>query len=443
MSSRFLRDQRGGVVTIFAISLPVIVVAVGAAVDYSELSRNRAGLQKIADEAALAGAKVLASDTGQLPGTRQDEARAAAIKVIDGQFGANAASLSKIVTPSVPGRTVKVELEFDKDVHFASFLGRKTQIGASATAIYDAQSNDCMIALGQFEGTGINLIGSAKINAPKCSVKSNATGPESIRTQGAARITADDICAAGGTGRADTSPPAKSQCNKTPDPYNERSLKCGKDQSLSCGSSTDSAGQGNGGQGGSGNNAPTVMSSYAGPCDFTNYRPPANANGTVTLRPGVYCGGLSVQGNYVMEPGFYQIQDGPLSLQANASLTGSGVSILLSGNNAVLDLQGSPKLTLSAMTTGPLAGIAISSNTTTPPVLTSKLQGSPDVSLTGSLWLPGQTLRMQGSPKLSLEGPQDKMVAYSFFLRGSPDLIIKADNRTNSGSSRTSVRLIQ
>ena len=89
-------------------------------------------------------------------------------------------------------------------------------------------------------------------------------------------------------------------------------------------------------------------------------------------------------------PGFYQIQDGPLELQGNASVTGTGVSILLSGNNAVLDLQGSPKLSLTAMLVGPLGGIAISSNTPASPRLTSTLQGSPDVTLVGSIRLPNQ-----------------------------------------------------
>jgi hypothetical protein len=201
----------------------------------------------------------------------------------------------------------------------------------------------------------------------------------------------------------------------------------------------------NSGGSGKGGTGSTFTSTYTGKCDFTDKSVSANDKSVVPLTPGVYCGGLSIQSADVqLAPGFYQIQDGPLSLQGNASLKGTGVSILLSGNNAVLDLQGSPTLTLSAMTTGSLAGIAISSDTPADPPLVSSLQGSPDISLTGSLRLPGQILKMQGSPKLILNGTTDKAVAYGFDLQGSPDLISKADdNADRKPGELANLRLIK
>jgi hypothetical protein len=182
-------------------------------------------------------------------------------------------------------------------------------------------------------------------------------------------------------------------------------------------------------------------SSYTGPCLERNLSIGASAKGSQKLNPGVYCGGLSIQSADVeLAPGLYVIQDGPLSLQGNATLTGKNVSILLSGVGAVLDLQGSPTLELTAMTTGVLAGVAIASDTPASPVLTSRLQGSPDLKVTGSIYLPNQRFDMQGSPVLDMLGGSDTLMALSFQLQGSPDIKIRSDFAGNLASA---IRLIK
>ena len=95
------------------------------------------------------------------------------------------------------------------------------------------------------------------------------------------------------------------------------------------------------------------------------------------------------------------------------------------------------------MTIGTMAGIAIASDTRAEPPLVSCLQGSPDISLTGSLRLPGQVLKMQGSPKLTLNGATDKAIAYSFDLHGSPDLINKANDSAEQVAGASNLRLVK
>jgi len=95
------------------------------------------------------------------------------------------------------------------------------------------------------------------------------------------------------------------------------------------------------------------------------------------------------------------------------------------------------------MLTGPLAGIAISSNTAASPRLVSKLQGSPDVTLTGSIRLPNQTLKMQGSPALTLNGSSDKAIAHEFQLHGSPDLVVKANDANDRSGGFADLRLVR
>jgi hypothetical protein len=432
----FRNDLSGNVLAIFGLSLPVVLAAAGAALDYSDLTHKRSGLQKIADETALAATKALAASTAGSPSQRENEAREMAERLLkDGAAGAK-----RTITPSAAENRVRIDLAHEHPLRFGAFVGaRSSSLAIQAEATYRIPASACVLALGQTEDAGISLVGSAKITAPQCGVWSDAPGPSSITTQGAARIVARTVCGVGST-NATSSPPAKSGCATVADPYESRPLRCGRNQSTPCPSYH---GSGNGGSGHSGGgNSGSGTSAYTGKCDETNKQIGTSNKGVETLSPGVYCGGLTVHSaDVVLLPGFYQIQDGPFALQGNASVAGTGVSILLSGNNAVLDLQGSPKLNLSAMLSGPLAGIAISSNTPASPRLTSILQGSPEVTLVGSIRLPNQTLKMQGSPTLTLNGTNDKAIAYEFELRGSPDLIVKANDLGDKSGGFADLRL--
>ena len=403
MIGQFAIDTRGNVALLFGIAAPVLAAATGIAVDYSDASRLRASLSATADAAALAGARELDGSSK----SSEEAAKAQAARLA----GEKHPEAHQAILASVSDGTVTVDLVVERELFFGGILNiRSTSVSGHAVAINGLGPMPCMVALGENEPIGINLIGSAKISASKCAIASNATGPHSIYTQGAAKITGSKVCAAGGTGKANTSPPAEN-CGSTADPYAEKPLRPDTSRSDK--------------------NVDGGVSSYTGPCDYTNASFDKKNKGAMMLTPGIYCGGLSIHSaDVVLKPGLYIIQDGPLSLQGNATLEGNGVSILLSGVNATLDMQGSPKITLEAMETGPLAGIAIASDTSASPVLTSVLQGSPDLVVSGSIYLPNQRLEMQGSPLLDIQGKSDSLIALSYRLQGSPDIKIASDSST-------------
>ena len=63
----FSRDARGGVAVMAALMLLVILLFVGASVDYSRLSTARTQLQSTADAAALDAARAASTITTALP----------------------------------------------------------------------------------------------------------------------------------------------------------------------------------------------------------------------------------------------------------------------------------------------------------------------------------------------------------------------------------------
>jgi hypothetical protein len=267
---------------------------------------------------------------------------------------------------------------------FGGFLGQTAStVSVRAKAVY-ALPPGCIVTLDKTAAPGINVDGSAKLQAPSCSVWSNATSStSSVVVASAASITAAKVCAAGG-GSGTVMPTLERHCQSSPDPFAGRSLSA----STGC--------------------SPT---------------PAMPVKASTTLLPGVYCGGLAVQGNVTVTfaPGEYTILGGALHFQGGPTITGSGVSILL-GSGAYLDFQGTLNISLTAMTSGRLAGLVFASDPSAP-AQTSTLKGNVGLLLaadvSGSIYLPNHTLSVGGSSDLILKGAQDRLVVGSLSVSGS------------------------
>jgi hypothetical protein len=183
------------------------------------------------------------------------------------------------------------------------------------------------MALNQNAQAALSLNGNASIivTAPKCVVQVNSSNPDAVDMTGNASISSTENCFVGGlrsVGNASITPQPDASCKGIPDPFKSYPR-------------------------------PTV-----GPCTYNNYS--LSGNKTVTLQPGVYCGGMSFSGpvNVTFAPGLYVIQDGTIS-ETGGSFTGNGVAIFLTGQGAGIQLSGQADWHIVAPTSGPLAGFAI------------------------------------------------------------------------------------
>lgn len=122
-------------------------------------------------------------------------------------------------------------------------------------------------------------------------------------------------------------------------------------------------------------------------------------NGTVTLQPGVYIGGISITGNYAvtLNPGTYYLEGGGLSATGNVTLTGSGVMIYNAPSTSTdsISLTGNTVVNLSPMTTGPYAGLTIFQNpTSTVPV---SIVGNSGSNITGTIYAADAPVSITGN----------------------------------------------
>ena len=379
MPKSFVRDQRGNVAIMLGLTAPVLIGMIGAAVDYSRLASRHAELQRIADAAALNGAKVLSTSYGQ----PDEQRRSAAIQAADTFAVGQAPTAQSAAAVLLNEKAAQVTMSETLVLAFGGFLGQTTsKVSVYAKAQYTSPPG-CIVALSKTATPGIEVKGSASIQAPSCSVWSNATSDaSSITVAAAASISGGKVCAVGG-GSGTVKPMLEKYCEPALDPFAGRAL-----------------------------------SASAG-CTYTN----KVVTSDETLLPGVYCGGLTVKGNVsaTFSPGLYTIQSGSLHFQGSPTINGNGVSFLL-GSGAFLDFQGNPTINISAMTTGALAGLVIASDPSTP-AQTSSLQGNVSLvlaaKLTGSIYLPNHTLSVGGSSDLIQNGPRDALIVGALQVSGS------------------------
>jgi hypothetical protein len=228
-----------------------------------------------------------------------------------------------------------------------------------------ASSNNCILTLSATAKPSVTLAGSSQIQATGCGVQVNASGTGVVDISGATKITSSANCIVGTvkkSGSASISPAPLASCNPKADPYASHA-------------------------------EPAV-----GACTYTNYS--TSGAKTVTLSPGVYCGGIKFTGssNVTFSPGVYILKNGGLTTSGSTQIKGNDVSIYMTGAGAGLTFGGSTSIQLKAPSTGTLAGFVFFLDTTASGYLaTSAFSGSTSVNLEGVVYLPKQKLDFSGS----------------------------------------------
>lgn len=322
------RDCSGNIATVSAMVLPLLLGAGAYATDYAIMYHQKSALQEAADAAALASVKELG-----LVGADEDLISAVANSYVHSIFDNSSTinngktELEIIATPSKENSQVKIDLSYTWTPFLAHLFDyRVTPIKVSATGALAGQSLTCIVGLMEpqrLAKASIHLDDRSLVQANDCAVFSNSTSRYGLRADGSSEMNAGSICSAGGVlqfgGTAKFTPNPITDCPKIEDPLIDRP-------------------------------APAVMA-----CRYNAME----VNTDTVLRPGVYCGGLTISGSarITLEPGVYVIKDGPLIVKDTAAITGQKITFFLTGEDSVFDFQDNTTIDLSAAETGTTAGI--------------------------------------------------------------------------------------
>ncbi len=384
-----VRDRRGGVLIVMAVLLPVLLMCVGLGVDISRWSVVKQELQRTVDLAAYAGAADFAG-SNDAQGAANTAANLAEMNGATGSTSRSWNSSTKVLSDgqvtiqalnglrSSQSTAFQVIVTLSKTISFARLMGLPPAITVAATGWAETQTSaqPCLLALNSV-GSGISAIGNASATLSGCAVRSNA----SVATVGNANISASGFYANGLITGSETGGTVHPNDGVIADPYASYAPVQTALQRL--------------------------LPGY-GP-SFSD-----KPNGTASLSAGEWSS-WDIKGQVSLAPGIYYV-NGPISVGAQGSLSGTGVTIVTSGS---LTLTGGASLTLSAATTagaatGAIPGILFAGNSVT----ASSFKGNTSPSLTGVVYYPNGALDFGGTAQGGSSGCLE-VVASSITLGGT------------------------
>ncbi len=372
MLQRFRNADQGNVGMVFALSLLPVVGMAGGALDYTRATTTRQKLQAATDMAALgaATANSVSSDAQR-------------IALAQSLFKANDTS-GAAVSASVAGDKVTVVADARVKTTLMSVM-QVSEIGLSVRSTAARATSGppaCVLALNKTVNGAITFSGSADFLAVGCSVHSNSRSPSSLSISGSGSVTAAGFCSAGGvsTSKAIT-PEPRLNCRQIDDPF----------QSLP---------------------APVTTG-----CTYPNLVQ-VQPNDQRTLAPGIYCGGLTIKGEATLQAGVYVIK-GPLTINSQAAVSGSGVTFYLTGSGAGFSINGGGAVTLTAPTSGVYGGVLVFQDRLANVGATNTLNGGASTKLVGAIYTAAQELSVNGGSGFGQQSQLMPIVADQVKFAGS------------------------
>jgi hypothetical protein len=424
MQRRTSQRKRGITVVWVALTLTVMIMFGGLALDAGYVHVTGHQLQNAADASALAGAaKVGLYRVGVA--TQQDaindavstaaanqaaqanvQLDAAAGDVVLGSFDRSTAVFTANGTPMNACKVVTRRTTNSPGgalpLLFAPIFGFQTSdVTRQAIAMTGGTLGAGMIALhptrqGSFTTNGstvVNVVGgSIQVNSSHSSTATNVTGT-------AGQIIADQLRIYGGITTSGTPQLPTTYTNTSP--------------------------------------VPDPLAGLPSPvkANYTNYGSVNVAgNATQNIQPGYYPGGITMNnGTLNFAPGIYLI--GPPGLRANGgAINAPGVMFYFtSGDNGNqygrLDLAGNVVLTMTPPSSGPWAGVSMFADRTAPypgnPNAVNSLIGNPASSLSGTLYFPSTPLSIGGTSSQFA----NQIIASTIEVGGNGTLTVNYDGR--------------
>ena len=403
LGRRFGRSRGGSVTILMGLVLPVVIGMASLGTEITFLLFKHRQMQSVADAAALGGATAIQMG---FPGFAVEaRAIAASLSMQDQVNGVT-------ITPNNPpasgpnaGNSSAVEVIVSQpQTLFLVTLFRSGLFNVVARSVaLPGSGTYCALQLNPSSTTGVTISNGATVNLIKCGLAVDSTASSALSISGGAQLNAQSVSVSGSAsitngGAINPSNALKTSRPAVPDPY-----------------------------------AGVVMPSYSG-CAFNNK---SYGSGSWTLSPGVYCNGLSLGngGTVTMNPGVYFIDRGAFSVQGGVSLTGTGVTIVLTSSTgsgyATTSIANGTNVTLSAPTTGATAGITFFGDRRAPASNVEDFGGGATINVNGALYFPTQEVDFQNgisnpSGCTQLIGGTIKFVGGSNFQNNCPAGVVAA-----------------
>jgi hypothetical protein len=409
---RFLRDESGNYLTMMSVLTPLLLGFAGLATDVGLWLFAHQNMQAASDSGAVSAATAYTVSTGS-DLTIQASAVTSYYGLANGSNGVTVTVNRPPSSGAHQGSSNAIEVIVQQPQNrFLSVLWGSSQVNAQARSVALAAGGlACVLALDGTAAGAITAQGNTNVALNACSLFSNSNSATSITDGGSATVSAYSVGSVGGISGAasmSTTLGVTTGDAPLPDPY-----------------------------------ANTNFPSFSG-CDAHNF----TAKTTVTINPGVYCGGiaLNANANVTLNPGTYYLDQGSLSVNGGAVLTGDGVTLVFTsskGNNyATATINGGATVNLSAPTSGPLAGIIMFGDRAMPLGNSFKLNGGSNQSFSGAVYLPQGATEYAGGASTSIP-TCTQLISDTVTFTGNSNFAINCGSQGTKPVGSMTARLIE
>jgi hypothetical protein len=293
--------------------------------------------------------------------------------------------------------------------HYFSAILNAQQVLVSTRSVALADAGlACVLALNSTASGAITSTGTPTVSLNNCSLFADSSAATAISVGGSASVSALSAGAVGGiSGPIATTEGVTTGDSPIVDPF-----------------------------------ASSSYPAFSG-CDQTNY----STKSTVTLSPGVYCGGMKLNAGAVvtLQPGIYYMDQGSLDVAAQATLTGAGVTIVFTSstgqNYATATINGGATVDLTPPTSGTTSGIVLFGDRNMPQGTIFKLNGGAAQVLTGATYLPKAAVKFAGGNDGANGCAQ--LIGDTVTFTGNSDFSVSCPNAPKVPIGSSSAKLVE
>jgi hypothetical protein len=364
---RFSKEQDGGTLIAFTLTLPFIIGALGVFVEAGYWMKSKKDLHLVADMAAHSGAMELIDFENAAAVT------SATLDALQNGYDYDMGNITVNVPPTsgsyAGGKAVEVIIEQKGEQYFSSFFGEnKINYKVRSVAAVTGDDSICLLALNTTERGAFELTGSSSTDIAKCSIASNSSHGQGARIAGTATVNMECMQAVGGIYEGNTTTVTheclalQSGTDPINDPYADMV-------------------------------APN-LATYPSVCST----PASISSNEWAMSPGRYCADMDFNELVRMSPGLYVLDGAQMKFNGSAELQGTGVTIVLMNRGEIVSINGSSHFELSAPLTGDYKGVLIFSDPDTQRSTdTIKINGDSSSSFDGLLYFPTQDIEFGGN----------------------------------------------
>lgn len=362
---QIVANDRGNALFIATLAMPVLIGAGGLATDTIQWTLWNRQIQRQADSAALAGAYARAQGGNVTTSATAEINRHSFVTLSASPIIENAPTMGAYAGDT---DAVRVVLQTSNVLPFSSFfLSSPPVISVEATAAAVTSGEYCVVSLESTTAVGVIMQGNASVNMG-CGIITNSKASNAVTAGGSSVIVATPVAAVGGLQSSSNyvSPTTLQPYTVTqPDPYADLPQP--------------------------------VLPNCTG-------KVTVNPQATQTISPGCYRG-MDLKGTVTLQPGTYFIDGSSFGVGSQATVIGTGVTIILTSNTAAtnpgsiatVDINGGANIQLTAPTSGTYAGVLFYQDRRATDSGTNKVNGNASSTLQGAIYMPSQAVEFSGT----------------------------------------------